>query len=201
MAALEEVAATEEARRLDEAASEAARLLAAAQAEAAAAAERRRHEARRAAEQGRAEIQAATLLRQATCRAEVRESLLERLFERASQVLSEARLARDYPCILQRLLAEALDDLPLEQDVVVRCDARDLSLLNPVAGAAGRPIAVERILNAWGGLVVQDLAGRVVADNTIESRLQRARETLWPRLAAILLPEAGESAPAPVPGR
>lgn len=197
---MEEEATAEEARRLEEAAGEAAALLAAARAEAAAAAERRQREAALAAEQARAEIQAVTALRVADVRARVLDALLERVFAGAREALCQARIAEDYPRILGRLMLEALGELPPDRAMVVRCDPRDLPLVNTVAGTVGQRIAVEASLHCWGGLLAQDPDGRVVADNTVESRLKLARETLWARVAAILLQGAREPSLTTAPG-
>jgi vacuolar-type H+-ATPase subunit E/Vma4 len=197
---MEAAAADEEARLLETARAQAEALLAAAREDAAATRERARREAVVAAQATRARLTTEARLEAAARRAGARDALLRRAFAEAQAALAGARERSDYPEVLQALLEEALSELPQDQPLVVRCDPRDVPLLGPLVGTTDRRLALAGSVACWGGVVVQDATGRLVADNTLERRLERAREALWPQVAALVLappsPEAPSGAPA-----
>jgi vacuolar-type H+-ATPase subunit E/Vma4 len=82
------------------------------------------------------------------------------------------------------LVGEALDHFPPEQPLAVTCDPRDVAAISAMVRAANRTVTVEGALDCRGGLVVADASGRVIVDNTLERRIERAREVLWSAVAA-----------------
>lgn len=186
--AMEAAAAAEEAQVLAAARTEADTLLATAHQTAAAARERLQAEAAAEARTARARLESEAALQIAERRARVRDALVQRAFTRAGETLAEVRTMNDYSRVLQSLLREGLSEFSPGESLVVRCDARDLPVLTDLVREQHCHVALDGSLVCWGGVVVQDAAGCVVADNTLERRLERAREALWPRVAALMRP-------------
>ncbi len=117
-------------------------------------------------------------------KARVRDDFVSRAFSAATDALREARTAVDYPAIVVALAYEAIEYFPPEQHLNVRHDPRDAAILAPIFQDSAR-VTLDSTLSCWGGVVVVDATGRVVVDNTVERRLERAREMLWPEVAAL----------------
>jgi V/A-type H+-transporting ATPase subunit E len=186
LAAMEAAATTEEAALLETARARADAIVAAARAAAAATRAARRAEAEARLRAARAELETAARLEVVKRRAAARDALVQEAFAAAGAALAQARQSPDYPAVLERLLAEAVAVFPPAEPLVVACDPRDAPLLAALLQALGRPATLEPSLSSWGGVMVRDATGRVTADNTLERRLERARETLWPQVAALL---------------
>ena len=118
-----------------------------------------------------ARLDAARTLRDAreTCFEEALGALCERL----AALREEDR----YPAVFAALLREALATLPTATRL--RVDLRDERLAAAVAPA----LAVEPVLETWGGAVVCSDDGRL-ARNTVEERLANAEPTLRMQVAA-----------------
>jgi vacuolar-type H+-ATPase subunit E/Vma4 len=185
--AMEAAADTEAAGLREAARAEADRLLASARADAEAARARSRAEAVAVLAAERARLEAEAGLERAAARSAAREALVAEVFAEAARSLAGIRAAADYPGILRTLLLEAMADFPPEAPLVVRADPRDLPLLSAIALETGRRLSLEPRPVEWGGLIVEGESGRVLADNTLLLRLERARQDLWPTLAADLL--------------
>ncbi len=188
---MQSAAAEEEAQILRAAREEAEERLVAARAASASA--RRRHcaEAEATLRAERARLESEARLRITAERAAAREALVRSAFEAVEQALAGARALDVYPRALEALLAEALRQFPAGERLVVRCDRRDTAWLSD------RGLVLDPSLGGWGGCVVQQPSGAVVADNTLERRFERARETLWVEVATLL---AGGASAAPTAG-
>lgn len=193
LAAMEDAARDEEGRLLQEARAEAERLLDTARADVAAARDRHFSRASVAAEAQRARLHGAGALAIDRARARVRDDFVRKAFEAATSVLRGARGTSDYPDALIALVAEALEHFPPDQPLSVRCDPRDGAAIRALLQGSGRTVSLQETLNDWGGLVVEDAIGRVVVDNTLERRLERAREVLWPDVVAELSDSMGQA--------
>ena len=195
LAAMEVAAAEERERLLAAARQDAERLVAAARDDVVAARSRAMAQARAAVEAARARLEAQARLAIATKRALARDALVGQAFAMAREALEQVRTSPDYPRILRALVVEALGRFPSGEPLRIRCDPRDAHPLADVVSPAERNLSLETSLACWGGIVVQDSDGRVVADNTLERRLERARQVLWAEVAAMLLSsEASDSA-------
>lgn len=104
------------------------------------------------------------------------------------QRLASLRTARDYPLVLRRLTEEALAALDVapgdREPPQLMVDPRDRDLLERSLHDLGLPLAVEPALETWGGLVAHSADGRIVVNNTLEARLERALPFLRRDLAA-----------------
>lgn len=198
LAAMEASAQAEEARLREEARRQAEQIVRAAQDEVGAARERLFREAAARLQAATARLDAEARLRTAARRAQARDALVAEAFGRAAEALMNARRAESYPNTLRALLSEALAQFPPGTPLRVLCDARDLPLLTRLIAATDANLTLEGSLSSWGGVVVQDPRGEVVADNTLEQRLARARERLWPQVARLVLsPSLPPSADTP----
>ncbi len=187
--AMDTAAAEEATRLLDTARTEADTLLTNAQRDADDMRGRLRRESEATAIAARARLQAEAQMRIVVRRAELRSAAIEGTLAATRTRLEEVRSSPDYPRVLRVLLAEALDGFHPDEELVVRVDSRDLQLL------AVRPtLRLDSSLCTLGGVVVEGDQGRVIVDNTIERRLERAREQLAARLVALF--EAAEPVPS-----
>ena len=153
-----------------------------------------REEARRAALRPAA-AERARRLHQAKLEAlrtigEVRQRLIETVLLEIRQRLTDLRADPDYPVILHRLIAEAiasLGEVELRSGrVVLEIDPQDERHIYPILKALGVNLQVVSSLQDWGGVVVTSGDGRVIVNNTLESRLKRATPFLRQDLMAFL---------------
>ncbi len=195
LSALEEAGHAEETEILQAAAARAASLAAAAREEVDRERSRLRALADATTREERARRESEAQLRVATTRASARDALVRHAFERARDALKTARSAPSYPTTLRALLAEALEQMPTDGSMLVRCDVADRQLALAFTKGRERRVSLGPALPCWGGCVVQDADGSVVVDNTLERRLERAEEVLWPRVAMAILASAAEEKP------
>ena len=198
--AMEEEAAQEEHRFLAESRSAADRMLADAEEHAAAVRRTLQERAVAVVREAERRAEADAELGLAARRAEDRRSRIQRVFMLAEGRLQVARSDDVYPAAVAALLFEALEAVPSDWPVVARCDPRDLPLVARAAREAGRFVAVDASLNTIGGVVVEDVHGRVTVDNSLESRLDRGRERLRSAVVALLAPWEGQELPMRVAG-
>ena len=120
----------------------------------------------------------------------IRQQLSETMLLEARQHLAELRAGPGYPLILRRLIAEALAALGEAElhdgRVILKIDPRDEPQVCLILNDLGVNLQVVAALHGWGGVVVTSGDGRVVVDNTLESRLERATPFLRQNLVAFI---------------
>lgn len=101
------------------------------------------------------------------------DALLQSLLTAMRARLQEVRDAPDYAQIWQRLAREAVRGLGDEESAgaTLVVDPRDLDLATPMAR---RGLQILPELDCAGGVTVRSRDGRIVVDNTLEARLERA---------------------------
>jgi len=200
---IEEVkkAAEEECRRiLEEAKREAAKIVEEAKQEA----ERRRRELE---ERVRREARLKARRRLALKRLEIRRNFLAAREGIVREILEEARRrilevaeggGEEYRRALKSLIKEAVSNIS-SRKVVIRCNVRDYKLITGMLQELEEEVRRELnrevelrvdgslFLNCAGGVLVSDEEGREYFNNTLEARLERAKEELLPRLLQSLL--------------
>jgi V/A-type H+/Na+-transporting ATPase subunit E len=121
---------------------------------------------------------------------EIRNQLIETTLSETRRHLVDLRADPDYPLILRRLIAEAVDALGEAElhngRVVLEIDPQDERLIRHILDDLGVDLQVVSSLHGWGGIVVTSSDRRVVVNNTLESRLERATPFLRQDLAAFL---------------
>ncbi|MEI8331789.1 MAG: V-type ATP synthase subunit E [Methanomicrobiales archaeon] len=105
----------------------------------------------------------------------VREELFASAFAEAKLRLSTLRNRPDYPAIFTTLAVDAVEALGADT-FQVRVDKRDEDLCRKTFAALNLHAEILTDLDSDGGLVVSLLDRTVIISNTVESRLERARE-------------------------
>lgn len=109
---------------------------------------------------------------------------LQSVFDAARERLAATRDSGDYPGLFEALAREAFAGL--EGDLVVHVVSDDAALATEVAAAAGVRATVVDDLQSAGGLIVEADGGRVIRRNTLEDRLDRARQLIESDVAKVL---------------
>lgn len=114
-----------------------------------------------------------------------REDAFELAFREAEERLNGIRSDTKYPAVFEKLLAEAAR--ALEGEVfVLHIDRRDEALCTATLKKLGIACQVQADLTTAGGVVASLPDDTVVIANTIESRLQQAKERRRQEIHAIL---------------
>ena len=185
LGAMQTQADAEIARITDAAEREAAQLLA--EAETQASAVRARHRAR---VEPLIATESASVLNHAKlgalrAYANAREHLVNDAFAQAHARLVCVRASNDYAAIFRALAREAIQ--ALRGDLIARVDPRDVALAHATFTALGANVAIQAAPIPLGGLELATRYGRIVIDNTLAARLERAREMLRGPVARILV--------------
>lgn len=124
----------------------------------------------------------------------VREALVDAALEQSRGRLAEMRSDTAYPAALRRFLEETLAELgyftssaPAERAARIRlqADPRDRALLEQILHDLELDLPVDYSLKCWGGLIAHSEDGRIAANNTLDSRLERAMPHLRRMLGEI----------------
>jgi V/A-type H+-transporting ATPase subunit E len=114
--------------------------------------------------------------------AQVKNQLVEEVFDKARQKLSKVRERNDYKSILHKLGDEVLTG----EDLIICVDKRDIPLIQNILASRNLNAEVRPGQNSLGGLVVETEDGSISVHNTIESRLEKRRDSLAEELNQIL---------------
>ncbi len=117
----------------------------------------------------------------------IKEQIAERAMASADEDLQGLRSRQDYPAILEEMIGEGLTRI--SGKVLVHIDPAD----KEVAEAVMKKLAIDHELltdvQTAGGAMVSDADGRVRIVNTVEERLNRAREKLRMYVSGVLFEE------------
>jgi V/A-type H+-transporting ATPase subunit E len=114
-----------------------------------------------------------------------RETAFERAFAEAETRLMALRSDPKYPAVFESLFREAAGSLG-GQAFVVHIDPRDEALCKKTLAAQGLSPEIRSDITTAGGVVASLPDNSVVISNTVESRLQRAKEHKRKEIHAIL---------------
>lgn len=103
--------------------------------------------------------------------------LFDRAFAEAGRALADIRSSEGYPGCYRLLVAEAMGELS-DSDAVLHVDPRDGELCRTVAGELGARCEIAPDLPCAGGLNASARDGKVVVFDTVESRLEKAKDRL-----------------------
>jgi len=115
----------------------------------------------------------------------VRETAFERAFSDAEVRLKGLRSEPEYPAVFEHLLREAAGVLG-DEAFVVHIDPRDDALCKKTLSLLHLTSEIRADLATLGGVVVSLPDNSVVISNTVESRMQRAKELKRKEIHAIL---------------
>lgn len=121
---------------------------------------------------------------------QARAEVLEAALATARQRLADVHTTADYAGLLRVLAEQALqalgDSLVPAEIPRLLANRRDRAILEGMHLSLDGPPEVEFGLNGWGGVIAESPDGRVVVDNTLEVRLDRAWPVLQKELARAL---------------
>lgn len=109
--------------------------------------------------------------------ARVKDDLFQKVFTRAAQQMASARNNPAYRESFKNMVREAMEELA-GQEVTVHIDPRDEPLCREILKEIQRNCGVVTDLTTLGGLNATTADERLMVFNTIESRLQRAKELM-----------------------
>jgi len=115
----------------------------------------------------------------------IREAAFARAFSGAEARLKDLRADPKYPEIFERLLREAASTIG-DEAFFVHIDPRDEALCKKVLAALHLKGSILADLATSGGVVISLQDNTVVISNTVESRLERAKEHNRHTIHAIL---------------
>ncbi len=113
-----------------------------------------------------------------------KEESIKKVVEESRRRLKELSKRKDYPQILQRLIAEAMEGV--DGRVVVRVNPRDKELTQKLFSDYQITYELKTDLNIEGGLQVQTKDASIFINNTLESRLNKAAQLLKTEVTKIL---------------
>src|SRR5690625_53177 len=192
-ALLDKEASAEIAAIRSEAQNRASELTAAAQAEADAFSAGRERSARSQYEAALVRARSAAQLEAASIRLNAQHAAVQAVFDAARARLDEIVKGADWPAMLGRLLAEAIEgsDLPASDIRKVLVNPADVSAAKAAAEAQGLSATVEGDDNVSHGVRIVTGASDLNIENTLTQRLEGAREELAAEVARLLSGTAG----------
>ena len=116
-----------------------------------------------------------------------KEQIAEKALAAAEERLHGLRSRQDYPAILEELIKEGLTRI--SGKVVVHVDPADEAVADTVMRKLGLDYELRTGIQTVGGVIVSDADGRVRIINTVEERLNRAREKLRMYVSGVLFDE------------
>jgi V/A-type H+-transporting ATPase subunit E len=117
--------------------------------------------------------------------ARAKEDLFQQVFDQAARRMASVRDHQGYRQLLKKLTGEAMEELPGEE-IRVHIDPRDEPLCREILREMKRNCEVVTDLTTQGGLNVTTPDERLMIFNTLESRLERARELMKSEIMSTL---------------
>jgi len=116
-----------------------------------------------------------------------KETVLEEAFRQAGERLKAARESGDWPRLQTRLIEEAVGEAG-GGEIEVEVDSRDVALTRQVLTKHALKSTVVTAPH-WGGAVVRMGEGKIIIDNTLETRWQRSSQVLHKEVLDYLFEE------------
>ncbi len=114
----------------------------------------------------------------------VKEEAVRRAFDEAMAELGKVRDQASYGETFRALLAEALDGVEGEFELLV--DPADEALAREALQQMGKTAAIKPEISTAGGVVVSTEGGHVLRRNTLEDRLEKFRGLSQAEVAGVL---------------
>jgi V/A-type H+-transporting ATPase subunit E len=114
-----------------------------------------------------------------------KQALFTTSFDRAAELVKSCRNDPRYSESFSRLLKEAVEGIPGNQ-VVVHIDPQDSALMNRFSSQYGSRLIIKPDLTSSGGVMASTPGGEITIRNTIESRLENARDALKQEVYSLL---------------
>lgn len=117
--------------------------------------------------------------------ARAKDELFQQVFDQAARRVALARDQPGYRALFRRLVMEAMEELPAE-GIQVHIDPRDEPLCREVLREMKRNCDIVTDLTTLGGLNATTADERLMIFNTLETRLERARELMKSEIMSTL---------------
>jgi vacuolar-type H+-ATPase subunit E/Vma4 len=117
--------------------------------------------------------------------ARLKDDLFQQVFARAAQQMALARNHPAYRESFKKMVHETMEELAGEE-VTVHIDSRDEPLCREILKEIQRNCGVVTDLTTLGGLNATTAGERLMVFNTLESRLQRAKELMKSEIMSTL---------------
>mmetsp|Transcript_21564 Transcript_21564/g.30039 ORF Transcript_21564/g.30039 Transcript_21564/m.30039 type:complete len:222 (+) Transcript_21564:113-778(+) len=140
----------------------------------------------------------------------IRDELLQTLLQEGGAKLAVVAKGQNYPQLLQKLIVQGLIKIE-EKEVTIYCRSEDVETVSKILPDAVQEyvdimenestVKLDPIVkvnedrhrdlpdHTYGGIMLTAVAGKIVCDNTLASRLNLVYEELLPSIRAILFPE------------
>ncbi|MFH1736612.1 MAG: V-type ATP synthase subunit E [Actinomycetota bacterium] len=115
---------------------------------------------------------------------QAKEKHIEDAFDNVASEFEAMRKRPEYASYFRRLLDETAANA--EGNLVISVDRRDEKVARDAVAAAGLDCELRTDISTLGGLKAITADGRIVLTNTIDSRLERAKQFLKPEVATKL---------------
>jgi len=115
---------------------------------------------------------------------QAKEEHIEDAFDNVASELEAMRKRPEYARYFRRLLDETAANA--EGNLIISVDRRDEKVARDAVAAAGLDCELRTDISTLGGLKAITADGRIVLTNTIDSRLERAKQFLKPEVATKL---------------
>jgi vacuolar-type H+-ATPase subunit E/Vma4 len=106
-----------------------------------------------------------------------KEKIIDRVFENSALETNDLRKSDKYQSVFENLARESFGRIG-QGDVVVSIDKRDERVAQKVLNKLGDKYKLLTDLDCLGGLVVKTANERVIYLNTIDTRMQKARQVI-----------------------
>ena len=115
---------------------------------------------------------------------QAKEEHIEDAFDKVAGEFEAMRKRPEYASYFRRLLDETAANA--EGNLIISVDRRDEKIARDAIAAAGIDCELRTDISTIGGLKAITADGRIVLTNTIDSRLERAKQFLKPEVATKL---------------
>lgn len=144
------------------------------------------------AERLRSQSMATAQLKSRSTQLDVREKLLDNVFEEVKKRLDSVKQRPDYDAVAAMLLREALTQLRVNKAEIKADEATQKSLkgaLDAISKELNGEFTLTGKLEEGTGVVVDAAGGKLHYDNTLETRLARLQSTLRSSVHKVLMGE------------
>ena len=144
------------------------------------------------AERLRSQSMATAQLKSRSTQLDVREKLLDNVFEEVKKRLDSVKKRPDYDAVAAMLLREALTQLRVNKAEIKADEATQKSLkgaLDAISKELNGEFTLSGKLEEGTGVVVDAAGGKLHYDNTLETRLARLQSTLRSSVHKVLMGE------------
>lgn len=114
-----------------------------------------------------------------------RETAFDRAFSDAQARLGALRSEPEYPAVFKNLLLEAVSAMG-DETFIVHIDPRDVALGKKTLALLNLTPEIRSDITTAGGMVVSRPDNSIIISNTVESRMERAKELKRKEIHAIL---------------